>query len=55
MKRYIVIWCAVMALGLTAQAQKTSDHNFEVAKQLDIFNQLYKNLELLYVDTLNPK
>ncbi len=55
MKRYILIWCAVMALGLTAQAQKTSDHNFEVAKQLDIFNQLYKNLELLYVDTLNPK
>ena len=42
-------------LGLTAEAQKTSDHNFEVAKHLDIFNQVYKNLELLYVDTLNPK
>ncbi len=42
-------------LGLTAQAQKVKDHNFEVAKHLDIFNQVYKNLELLYVDTLNPK
>ena len=42
-------------LGLTAQAQKKSDHHFEVAKHLDIFNQVYKNLELLYVDTLNPK
>jgi len=38
-----------------AQAQKAKDHHFEVAKHLDIFNQVYKNLELLYVDTLNPK
>ena len=36
-----------------AQGQK--DHNFEVAKHLDIFNNVYKNLDLLYVDTLNPK
>ena len=36
-------------------AQESDDHNFEVAKNLDIFNQVYKNLELLYVDTLNPK
>ena len=42
-------------LSLTVQAQKVKDHNFEVAKHLDIFNQLYKTLELLYVDTLNPK
>ena len=41
--------------SLTGIAQKTTDHNFEVGKHLDIFNQLYKNLELLYVDTLNPK
>ena len=38
---------------LWAQGQK--DHNFEVAKHLDIFNNVYKNLDLLYVDTLNPK
>ena len=45
-----------MALSTTAtMAQKTSDHNFEVAKQLDILNHVYKNLDLLYVDTLNPK
>ena len=54
MKRYIVL-LLLAGLGLTAQAQKNSDHNFEVAKHLDIFNQVYKNLELLYVDTLNPK
>ncbi len=52
-------WCLVIGLccimPLMAQAQKAKDHHFEVAKHLDIFNQVYKNLELLYVDTLNPK
>ena len=45
----------MLTVTLTAQAQSQSDHHFEVAKQLDIFNNIYKNLELLYVDTLNPK
>ena len=29
------------------------NHNLEVAKNLDIFNALYKNLDLMYVDTLD--
>ena len=53
MKRYLLLM--LLGAGLMAQAQTNKDHNFEVAKHLDIFNQLYKNLELLYVDTLNPK
>ena len=55
MRRYIIPLIMLLTLSLTAQAQKTSDHNFEVAKHLDIFNNVYKNLELLYVDTLKPK
>ena len=55
MKKYIALMLLLSGLSLTVQAQKVKDHNFEVAKHLDIFNQLYKNLELLYVDTLNPK
>ena len=47
--------CLIMAAPILSHAQIASDHNFEVGKHLDIFNQLYKNLELLYVDTLNPK
>ena len=31
------------------------NHNLEVAKNLDIFNQLYKNLDLMYVDTLDAQ
>ena len=34
-------------------AQKGQDHNFNVAKNMDIFNAIYKNLDLTYVDTLN--
>lgn len=39
-------------VSLTACGQK--NHNLDVAKNLDLFNQIYKNLDLLYVDTLNP-
>ena len=39
-------------MPLFAMGQK--NHNLDVAKNLDIFNQVYKNLDLLYVDTLNP-
>lgn len=45
----------LLAASLSVQAQKKSDHNFEVGKHLDIMNHVYKNLDLLYVDTLNPK
>ena len=51
MKRpYVILF--VLFLSLAAHGQK--NHNLDVAKNLDIFNQVYKNLDLLYVDTLNP-
>ena len=42
-------------LSLGSQAQNSSAHNFEVAKQLDIFNSLYRELDLYYVDTLQAQ
>ncbi len=39
---------------LSASAQQSDDHRFEVAKNIDIFNAIYSNLDLMYVDTLNP-
>ena len=38
---------------LTAQAQNVKNHQLEVGKNLEIFNALYKNLDLMYVDTLD--
>ena len=43
-------------LPLTISAQnRAANHNFEVAKNLDIFNALYRDLDLYYVDTLNAQ
>ena len=55
MKRYICALTMLLTASLSVQAQKKSDHNFEVGKHLDIMNHVYKNLDLLYVDTINPK
>ena len=41
-------------MGISVHAQN-KDHNLEVAKNLDVFNSIYKHLDLLYVDTLNAK
>lgn len=53
MKKILTLLC-VAALCLPAAAQQ-SRHNFETAKQLDIFNSIYKLLDLFYVDTLDAK
>ena len=44
---------ALMAVAMPMTAQNTSDHNFRVAKNLDIFNAIYRNLDLMYVDSLD--
>lgn len=48
----------ILAVGLWLCAMGTmaqnSDHNFDVAKNLGILNAIYKNLDLMYVDTLDP-
>lgn len=52
--RFAVVWaCCLLCSGML-QAQSTN-HNFEVAKQLDIFNAAYRDLDLYYVDTLDAK
>lgn len=42
---------AMVLMPLTGMGQ---NHHLEVGKNLDIFNALYSNLDLFYVDTLNP-
>lgn len=55
MKRRWIILFSLCVATLTGTAQNTRDHNFEVAKQLDTFNAIYKNLDLMYVDTLDAE
>ena len=49
------IWISMLALllALPTFAQKDKDHDFKVAKNMDVFNAIYKNLDMMYVDTLN--
>ena len=45
------------ASGVThrAQADKIDKRNFEISRNLDIFNSLFKELNLFYVDTINAE
>lgn len=44
----------VCALGtLTASAQKTESHNAEISRHLELFDDIYRQLDLYYVDTLS--
>lgn len=52
MKRIIVWMALLLMVGMPIKAQNEQDHNFEVVKNLEIFNALYRQLDMLYVDTL---
>ena len=52
MKKILLFLLALVATA-SAMAQNTSDHNFRVAKNLEVFNAIYRNLDLMYVDTLD--
>ena len=49
MKRFFIILLGLVAM-VPVRAQ--SEHAFEVAKNLDVFNNLYRQLDVFYVDTL---
>ena len=53
MKRHLIVVLGAWIVALTASSQEVRNHQLEVAKNLEIFNALYKNLELMYVDTLD--
>lgn len=42
-----------MVLAMPAWAQKGKNHDFVVAKNMDVFTSIYKNLDMMYVDTLD--
>ena len=52
-KRSILLTLLTAMAFASAMAQTESDHNFEVKKNLDVFNAIYKNLDMIYVDTLD--
>ena len=53
MHRFLPLLVA-LPLALPATAQRQS-HNAEVARSLDVFNAIYRDLDLYYVDTLDAR
>ena len=53
MKKRCILLITTGLLTMGAWAQEVKNHNLEVAKNLEIFNALYRNLDMMYVDTLD--
>lgn len=54
-KKRTLVGAFVVLLGLGLSSFKDDDRNFQIAKNLDIFNSIFKELDLFYVDTINPE
>ena len=57
MKRLIKGIALFAILGVApalSSAQKTEDHSFEIAKNLEIFHEVVSELDRYYVDTISP-
>ena len=44
---------ALVAFAGGAAAQEDKDHNFSVSKNIEVFGDIYRYLDMIYVDTLN--
>lgn len=51
----ILLGALLILLGMSMSAFKEDDRNFQISKNLDIFNSIFKELDLFYVDTINPE
>ena len=54
MRKISLSLCLLALLPLTMRAQSTYDKGFEIAKNLEIFSNIYRNIHLNYVDEIDP-
>ncbi len=45
----------IVMLGMGMTSSKEDDRNFQISKNLDIFNSIFKELDMFYVDTVNAE
>ena len=45
----------IVMLGMGLFSFKGNDRNFQIAKNLDLINAIFKELDMFYVDTINPE
>ena len=50
-----ILVASLLLGGVFLGFKSTDDRNFQIVKSLDIFNSVFKELDMFYVDTINPK
>lgn len=53
--RKILAGAFIVMLGMGMTSFKEDDRNFQISKNLDIFNSIFKELDMFYVDTVNAE
>jgi len=53
-RKYFIVLGLAMAVGLALLSFKLDNRNFEIAKNLDIYYTLFRELNTFYVDEINP-
>lgn len=53
MKKIVLILMVLLAGAGSTFAQKSKNHNFEINRNLEIFSDIYRQLDMYYVDTLD--
>jgi len=53
--RIAVVGVAVTAIVAFFSFKSGDDRNFQIAKNLDIFNAIVKELDMFYVDTIDQR
>ena len=53
MKKFVLILSVLLAGAGSVFAQKSKNHNFEINRNLEIFSDIYRQLDMYYVDTLD--
>lgn len=53
MKKGLIAAAALVGAGVFFQSARTSDRNFEISRNLDIFHSIFREVDMLYVDTID--
>ena len=50
-----ILVASLLLGGIFFGFKSSDDRNFQIVKNLDLFNSVFKELDMFYVDTINPK
>lgn len=52
-RKNVIIVAAAVCVGLALTGSGTSDRNFSISKNLDIFHNIFRDVDMMYVDTVD--